>query len=87
MDYGRRIGTLLLSTIAEVRRLPDIVMNFNGDVFLKHNHSVIDATSLMGIFSLDLSEPVGLYAIAGEEEINKLITQLTIEGYNLEVTI
>lgn len=87
MDYGRRLGTFLLSTIAEVRRLPDIAMSFNGNIFLKHKHSVIDATSLMGIFSLDLSEPVGLYAIADDDEINKLLTQLTKEGYNLEVTI
>ena len=84
MDYGRRVGSLRLSTIAEVKRLPDIVMGIDGDVFLKHNRSVIDATSLMGIFSLDLSEPVGLYVIADEIETNKLITQLTAEGYNLE---
>lgn len=87
MDYGRRIGSLKLSTIAEVKRLPDIVMSINGDVFLKHNRSVIDATSLMGIFSLDLSESVGLYAIADEFEVSKLINQLTAEGYNLELNV
>lgn len=87
MDYGRRIATLLLSTIAEVKRFPDIAMSFNGDLFLKHKRSVIDATSLMGIFSLDLSEPIGLYAIADDMEINKLLTQLTNEGYNIEVTL
>lgn len=87
MDYGRRIATLYLTTIAEVKRFPDIAMNFNGDIFLKHKRSVIDGTSLMGIFSLDLSEPVGLYAIADDVEINKLLTQLTNEGYNLEITL
>lgn len=87
MEIGKKIGTLLLSTIAEVKRFPDIAMNFDGDIFLKHKRSVIDGTSLMGIFSLDLSEPVGLYAIADDDEINKLLTQLTKEGYNLEVTI
>lgn len=87
MDYGRRIGSLKLSTIAEVKRLPDIVMSINGDVFLKHNRSVIDATSLMGIFSLDLSESVGLYAIADEFEVSKLINQLKAEGYNLELNV
>lgn len=87
MDYGRRLGSLRLSTIAEVKRLPDIVMGIDGDVFLKHNRSVIDATSLMGIFSLDLSEPVGLYVIADEIETNKLVTQLTAEGYNLELNV
>ena len=87
MDFGRRLGTLRLSTIAEVKRLPDIVMQIDGDVFLKHNRSVIDATSLMGIFSLDLSEPVGLYAIADDIEINKLVTQLKTEGYNLELDV
>ena len=85
MDYGRRLGSLRLSTIAEVKRLPDIVMGINGDVFLKHNRSVIDATSLMGIFSLDLSEPVGLYVIADDMEILKLLNRLKAEKYNLEV--
>lgn len=85
MDYGRRLGSLKLSTIAEVKRLPDIVMGINGDVFLKHNRSVIDATSLMGIFSLDLSEPVGLYVIADDMEILKLLNRLKAENYNLEV--
>ena len=85
MDYGRRLGSLKLSTIAEVKRLPDIVMGINGDVFLKHNRSVIDATSLMGIFSLDLSEPVGLYVIADDMEILKLLNRLEAEKYNLEV--
>lgn len=85
MDYGRRLGSLRLSTIAEVKRLPDIVMGINGDVFLKHNRSVIDATSLMGIFSLDLSEPVGLYVIADDMEILKLLNRLKAENYNLEV--
>lgn len=87
MEIGRRLGTLLLSTIAEVKRFPDIAMSFKGDLFLKHKRSVIDATSLMGIFSLDLSEPIGLYAIADDDEINRLIAQISKEGYNFEVTI
>lgn len=87
MDYGRLLGKLKLNTIAEVKRLPDIVMGVEADVFLKHNRSVIDATSLMGIFSLDLSEPIELYAIGDEFELNKLVTQLQLEGYNLEIII
>lgn len=87
MDYGRLLGKLKLNTIAEVKKLPDIVMGVEADVFLKHNRSVIDATSLMGIFSLDLSEPIELYAIGDEFELNKLVTQLQLEGYNLEIII
>ena len=85
MDYGKLIGRLSLNTITEVKRLPDIAKMIDGDVFLKHNRNVIDATSLMGIFSLDLSEPVEIHACADDLEINKLITQLTTEGYVLEV--
>ena len=87
MDYGKLLGYLKLNTIAEVKRLPEIVMMIDGDIFLKHNRNVIDATSLMGIFSLDLSQPVELYAIADDIEINKLVTQLKAEGYDLEVSI
>lgn len=84
MDYGQKIGSIKLNTIAEVKRFPDIVTQFESDISLVHKRSVIDGTSLMGIFSLDLSEPVDLYIVERNDgDKDRLVNQLKAEGYNL----
>lgn len=45
-----------LGTIETVKEFVSIVAHFNGDVELKSGKYIIDAKSIMGIFSLDLSK-------------------------------
>lgn len=47
-----------LSTIEEVRKFVNIVCAFDGEIDLKSGRYVIDAKSIMGIFSLDLMKPI-----------------------------
>ena len=47
-----------LGTIEEVKEFVSIVTRFNGDVELKSGKYVIDAKSILAIFSLDLSKKV-----------------------------
>ncbi len=47
-----------LSTIEEVRKFVNTVCAFEGEVDLKSGRYVIDAKSIMGIFSLDLLKPI-----------------------------
>ena len=47
-----------LSTIEEVREFVNTVCSFDGDIDLKSGRYVIDAKSIMGIFSLDLLSPI-----------------------------
>ena len=47
-----------LSTIAEVRDFVNIVTAFDGDVDLVSGKYTVDGKSIMGIFSLDLLDPI-----------------------------
>lgn len=66
--------TIRLSTIDAVRGFVTAVTGFNGDLDLSSGRYVIDAKSIMGIFSLDLSSPIQLTCQSGDaEELEKLI--------------
>ncbi len=49
---------VMLSSIVDVKTFVDIVNEFDFDVDLVSGRYVVDAKSLMGIFSLDLARPV-----------------------------
>ena len=51
-----------LSTIQDVRTLVDIVTTTDIDIDLSSGRYVVDAKSIMGIFSLDLLKPIKLTA-------------------------
>lgn len=51
---------VLLNSIEKVKKFVNITSNFETDVFLKAGRYVIDAKSIMGIFSLDLTKPMEL---------------------------
>ena len=50
--------TIKLTAVTDVQELVRIVTAFNGDVDLKSGRYLVDAKSIMGIFSLDLSKPI-----------------------------
>ena len=47
-----------LSTIEDVRNFVNILSKYTVDLDLKSGRYTVDARSLMGIFSLDLVQPV-----------------------------
>ena len=49
-----------LSSIQDVRSFVDTVTKYNMDIDLSSGRYVVDAKSIMGIFSLDLSKPIDL---------------------------
>ena len=51
-----------LNTLEDVRKFVNIVTAFEGDIDLKSGRYTVDAKSIMGIFSLDLSKPIQLNA-------------------------
>lgn len=51
-----------LSSIQDVRNFVNIVSKYNVDVDLVSGRYVVDAKSIMGIFSLDLLNPITLNA-------------------------
>ena len=51
---------VLLGTINDVKDFVNTVIRFDFDVDLISGRYAVDAKSIMGIFSLDLSKPIGL---------------------------
>ena len=59
---------ILLSTINDVKSFVNIVSKYDFDVDLISGRYAIDAKSIMGIFSLDLSKPISLEAHTDDGE-------------------
>ena len=60
-----------LNSIDKVKAFVNEITKFDNDFGLVSGRYVIDAKSIMGIFSLDLSKPIDLaiHAEANEDEI------------------
>ena len=54
--------TVFLQAINDVKEFVNIVMRYDFDIDLVSGRYAIDAKSIMGIFSLDLSKPIELNA-------------------------
>lgn len=61
-----------LNSIDKVKAFVNDVTKFDSDFDLVSGRYVIDAKSIMGIFSLDLSKPIDLN-IHSEEDIDKIL--------------
>lgn len=70
---------ILLSSINDVKNFVNTVSKYDCEIDLTSGRYVVDAKSIMGIFSLDLSKPIKLEIYddnAGEklcEELNPYI--------------
>lgn len=60
--------TIYLKTISDVKKFVNIVTKCSYDVDLISDRYVIDAKSIIGIFSLDLSKPIKLVTNGNEGE-------------------
>lgn len=64
-----------LNSIDKVKTFVNIISSIDSDFDLISGRYVIDAKSIMGIFSLDLSKPIDL-AIHAEDGVNDIIEAL-----------
>ena len=58
-----------LNSIGKVKSFVNAITQFDYDFDLISGRYVIDAKSIMGIFSLDLSKPLELRIISDEENV------------------
>ena len=70
--------TVNLQAINDVKEFVNIVMKYDFDIDLVSGRYAVDAKSIMGIFSLDLSKPIELHAHTDDtdkffNEIDKFI--------------
>ena len=67
---------LLLSSINDVKDFVNIVSKYDFDVDLTSGRYVVDAKSIMGIFSLDLSKAIDLNIHAADGALDDILTVL-----------
>ena len=60
---------ILLSSVKDVRDFVNIVNRTDADIDLVSGRYVVDAKSIMGIFSLDLMQPIELKARTEDDAI------------------
>ena len=70
-----------LNSIDKVKSFVNDITNFDNDFDLVSGRYVIDAKSIMGIFSLDLSKPIDLNVHAGDnmDEVMETLKPYIVE--------
>lgn len=61
---------VLLQSINDVKEFTNIINNFKCDAALESGRYVVDAKSIMGIFSLDISKPIALVFEVGDNGVD-----------------
>ena len=80
-------ATIKLNLISEVLKLAEIAQSTESDVMLKHGSYVIDATSILGIMSLNLSERVEIQIVEKKpDEALSILKKIQDEGFDLKIT-
>ena len=65
-----------LSTIQDVKSFVNIMEQFQGNFDLAHGRYLVDAKSVMGIFSMDLSKELELRILETEETEENILKAL-----------
>lgn len=68
--------TVLLDSIDKVKNFVNITIKFEAEMDLVSGRYIIDAKSIMGIFSMDLSKPIKLRVYEGKEKVDDIINAL-----------
>ena len=68
--------TVSLNSIDKVKSFVNDVTKFDADFDLVSGRYVIDAKSIMGIFSLDLSAPIDLNIHSADGELDNILATL-----------
>ena len=71
--------TILLDTVEKVRGFVNTLAPLEGDFDLVSDRYVVDAKSIMGIFSLDLGKPLTLQIHNNEERVLPLLKPYIVE--------
>ena len=65
--------SIMLNSIDKVKAFVNTLTKFDCDFDLISGRYVIDAKSIMGIFSLDLSKPIDLNIHAENEDADRIL--------------
>lgn len=74
--------TILLNSINKVKDFANMINRFECDADLASGRYIIDAKSIMGIFSLDLSKPINLNIHAEGAALDAILA--VVQAYVIE---
>ena len=79
-DFFMKTVQISLNSIDKVKSFVNDVTKFDYDFDLVSGRYVIDAKSIMGIFSLDLSKPIDLniHTEGNAEDVMSVLSQYTV---------
>jgi phosphotransferase system HPr-like phosphotransfer protein len=63
-----KTAKIMLSTIRDVQNFVAIATGYEGEIDLSSGRYVVDAKSIIGIFSLDLLSPITLTIHSGDAD-------------------
>lgn len=63
--------TISLDSIAQVNAFANMIAHFQSEIDLSSGRYIVNAKSIMGIFSLDLTQPLTL-TVHGDEELEEI---------------
>ena len=66
--------TVVLSSINDVKTFVNVVTKYDFEIDLTSGRYVVDAKSIMGIFSLDLTKPIKVEAHS--DDCSELLSEL-----------
>ncbi len=67
---------ILLKEINDVKNFVNIVCRFDTEMDLASGRYVVDAKSIMGIFSLDLTKPIKAEIVSDNGDADALVKEL-----------
>lgn len=73
---------ILLKSIADVKKFVQTITMFSGDFELISGKYIVDAKSILGLFSVDLSKPVTLRIEGDDSKLNEILE--AIKEYKTE---
>jgi len=62
---------IYLQMASQVKKFVSIVQNYSFDIDLRSDRYVVDAKSILGIFSLDLSKPINVEIHSTDSQSNE----------------
>lgn len=68
--------TISLDSIAQVNAFASMIAHFKSEIDLSSGRYIVNAKSIMGIFSLDLTRPLTL-TVHGAEELEEIKSAVT----------
>ena len=69
--------TISMGTIEKVKRFVDIVSGYGERIDLVDGNYIVNAKSIMSIFSMDLTSPILMRVNASEQRLSEIRNELT----------